>query len=139
MLQSITHLMKSLACYLPGPFHAWQAAVKRPKAKPAPKPAEALAPKTLQDVVKELANERLKKVSMARTNSVSLDGLDFAEDLSQTMLTHCNTVEAKYKEVQNAIRKGTSDAALRAFQKSLEALDKETTKLQARTNLKAFG
>lgn len=107
--------------------------MKRPKAKPAPKPAEAVAPKTLQDEVKEIAADCLKAASTARTNSVSLDGLEFAEDLSQTMLTHCNSVEAKYKEVHTAIRTGASDSALRAFKKSLEGLDKETTKLQARS------
>lgn len=95
-----------------------------------------MTPKTLKDEVAELAADVLKAATSARTDSVKVEGLEFADDLSQKLLTHCNAVEAKYKEVRKTIDKGASDGVLRAFKTTLESLDKATKKYQV--GLQAF-
>ena len=89
-----------------------------------------MAPKTLKDEVLELAADVLKAATNARSDSVKTEGLEFADDLSQKLLTHCNTVETKYKEVLSSIRKGAGDGTLRSFKSSLEAMDNATKKYQ---------
>ena len=114
-----------------------QAAPKKRPNKPADKEdkSEPVAPLTHKEKVVASLEDFLKSAGSARTQSLTLNGLEYADDLAKTMLKHANSVEAIYTEIKKAIKSQTGgEKEFKTFQKKME--DKENTgkKLKATTH-----
>ena len=75
-----------------------------------PKPEEdekskKVEPQTIQEKLQEGSTEALKLAGQARTDSITLAGPDYADDLSGALLKHANATEEVYKNVQLALKK----------------------------------
>ena len=65
------------------------------KAKPAKEEAdtsEPVVPATAQDQVVARLDDFLKSAALSRTKSLTLGGLEYAEDLSKTLMSHANVM-----------------------------------------------
>ena len=105
-----------------------------PKAKAqsrSPK-VEDMAPKTFREQVTAKLAEWLTTAARARTASIHLQSLEFADELAKKLLTHATAMENSYRPISDAIKsKKTKE---KEFQDLLETMDdklKTHEKLQA--------
>ena len=101
-----------------------------------PKPEEdekskKVEPQTIQEKLQEGSTEALKLAGQARTDSITLAGLDYADDLSGALLKHANATEEVYKNVQLALKKKSSDKDLKPFVAELESKVQVLKKMKA--------
>ena len=104
--------------------------------KKVPKPEEdekskKVEPQTIQEKLQEGSTEALKLAGQARTDSITLAGLDYADDLSGALLKHANATEEVYKNVQLALKKKSSDKDLKPFVAELESKVQVLKKMKA--------
>ena len=109
-------------------------------AKKKPKPAqretsEEVIPQTMQEKVNDAMAACLKDVGTARTCAITLQGLEYADNLSDAIKKHAEKVEKLYTHVQTQLKASpsTSDAVLEKSLKKIEELSQGTQKLQAGT------
>ena len=73
----------------------------------------------------------LKDAGTARTTSITLAGLEYAEHLGKAMKDHADKVEKVYKEVQQALKTKNEKEIMKWLQK-VETESANTKRLQAR-------
>lgn len=109
-----------------------QAPCAKKKAKPAKAEAsEEVVPQTMADKVKEKLEEMLKKSGVARTSSIPLAGLDYAENLGNAIKKHADEVEKLYTDATASIKGSPSDKDMTKLLKKIEDKSQATAKLQA--------
>lgn len=114
----------------------WQAPVAKKKAKPpkdddkddASKPVK---PETPQEKVLSKMDDFLKSAATARTKSLTLGGLEYAEDLSKKVLAHAISIEGLYKKIQGAVKSNASQKTFQGFLSQMEETDATSTKFKA--------
>lgn len=103
--------------------------------KKAPKPienSEPVKPKTIQEALKDQIGDALKEAGTARTCALSLDGMEFAQELSNTLLKAAGEVESLYKKVRGALNKNVLDKELKGFIGAMTKKVEAVKKLKAR-------
>ena len=121
----------------PAHIPAWclqQAPVAKKKiAKPNKEVSEEVTAQTMVDKVTEAMSNCLKEVGTARTSAITLQGLEYADNLSETIKKHAEKVEKFYGEVQQKAKasSSTSDKEYGKMLKRIEELSQGTKKLQA--------
>lgn len=109
-----------------------QAPCAKKKAKAAKADAsEEVVPQTLADKIKEKLEEMLKKSGVARTASIPLGGLEYAENLGNAIKKHADEVEKLYTDSTATIKGSPSDKELTKLMKRIEEKSQATAKLQA--------
>ena len=105
-------------------------AKKKPKPQPKEK-SEELVPQTAKDKVTEAIGSVLKEVGVARTAAITLQGLEYAENLSQAIKSHADGIEGYYSEVQKILKGSPSEKELTKVLHTIEEKSQATKKLQA--------
>ena len=114
------------------PLVLQQAPCAKKKAKPQAKEvSEEVVPQTAKDKVTEGISNLLKEVGVARTAAITLQGLEYAENLSQAIKSHADGIEAFYSDVQQTLKGSTSDKELAKVLHKIEEKSQSTKKLQA--------
>lgn len=106
------------------------------KAKPAKEEAatsEPVVPASVQDQVLGRLDDFLKSAASARTKSLTLGGLEYAEDLSKTLMNHANAIEAVYKNIQKAVKQKLSSKHFQTFLQQMDDKDVLSAKYKARS------
>ena len=93
--------------------------------------SEEVVPQTAKDKVTEGISNLLKEVGVARTAAITLQGLEYAENLSQAIKSHADGIEAFYSDVQQTLKGSTSDKELAKVLHKIEEKSQSTKKLQA--------
>lgn len=105
-------------------------AASKAKAKPKAK-TEEVKPDTPVEQVQARTAEFLKCAAMARTKSLTLAGLDYAQDLSNTLLDHAKSIESIYREIQKAVKKRADPKAFKDFLKIMDEKEAASDKFKA--------
>eukprot|EP00435_Cladocopium_sp_Y103_P067612 s658_g30.t1 len=101
----------------------------KPEDKESSKPVEPL---NYKDKVISSMQELLNSAAVSRTRSITLKGLDFAEQLAATMLDFANTTETLYSDIQNTIKKdGTTEKEFKVLCRKIEEKASTGKKLKA--------
>ena len=109
-----------------------QEACAKKKSKPQPKEkSEEVVPQTAKEKVTEAIGNVLKEVGVARTAAITLQGLEYADNLSQAIKSHADGVEAYYSEVQRTLKGSPSEKELAKVLQKIEEKSQATKKLQA--------
>ena len=112
--------------------HGLQAPVAKKKAAPAKRnTSEEVVPQTAAEKVTAAMSDALKEAGLARTASITLGGLDYADHLSQAIKSHADGIEKFYSEVQTALKEKAEDKVLNKLLKKIEEKSQNTKKLQA--------
>ena len=82
--------------------------------------SKKVEPQSIQEKLQDGSCEALKLAGQARTDSITLAGLDYADDLSQALLKTANETEEFYRKVQSALKKKASDKDLKPYVPLLE-------------------
>ena len=106
----------------------------KPKAKPAK--AEEVEPQSVAEQVSTAAAEALKEAGSARTAAITLNGLEYAENLGKAIKEHADKVEKLYGDIQKQIKNKASDKELAKLLPKIEKEANNTKKLQARPVLR---
>lgn len=85
----------------------------------------------MADKVAEAMKEVVKETGLARTTAVTLQGLDYADHLSDAIKKHADGVETLYSQVQVALKSSAGDKELGRKLKEIEEKAQATKKLQA--------
>jgi hypothetical protein len=86
----------------------------------------------MHEKVTEAMEACLKNVGTARTCAITLQGLEYADNLSDAIKKHAEKVEKHYTEVLGKLKaSSTSDKELEKVFKKIEDLSQGTQKLQA--------
>ena len=108
---------------------------QKPRANTPQENAEEVKPRTPKEILAEVMDLTLKEAGVARTSSITLSGLEFAEDLSKVLLNHVTSVEKLFKEVQQVLRsKESTEKDFKRWTKKVQEKSDGTKKLQARPN-----
>lgn len=92
-----------------------------------------MEPKTYLDKVQGKLPEFLKSAGQSRTSSISISGLEYAGELSKSLLEHAEKMEAYYKKAKAALdSKETSEKVYKKLFSGMENLEKDNDKLKAR-------
>lgn len=102
---------------------------KNPKKKE--EKSEAAKPKTIQEELNLKVKELLKSAALARTASITLSGLEFADTLAKALLTQASDMERLYKSSHKALKEKQEEKVLRGYLKEVDESDKHSSKLQA--------
>ncbi|CAK9005889.1 Uncharacterized protein SCF082_LOCUS8785 [Durusdinium trenchii] len=105
---------------------------KNPKKKE--EKSEAAKPKTIQEELNLKVKELLKSAALARTASITLSGLEFADTLAKALLTQASDMERLYKSSHKALKEKQEEKVLRGYLKEVDESDKHSSKLQAAAN-----
>ena len=120
---------------LPVPAWCLQQApcAKKKITKPTKEVSEEVTPQSMVDKVREAMSDCLKEVGTARTCAITLQGLEYADNLSETIKKHAEKVEKLYGEVQQKVKpsSSTSDKEYGKILKKIEEMSQGTKKLQA--------
>lgn len=103
--------------------------------KKAPKPkgqSEKVTPETWEGKAQELAPILLTNAAKARTESIKLDGVKYADQLATELLGHADTLEKYYKDVKNALQNKVDEKALKALVERIIKANEFGEKAQAR-------
>lgn len=74
----------------------------------------------------------LDKATKARTRSIQLQGMDFADELSKQLLTHAGEMETIYAKLKSAVSKDAPDeAAIQTILSEIESKNKWYDKAEA--------
>lgn len=99
--------------------------------KPKKETSEEVVPKTVSEALGLKLQKHLKASALARSNSITLSGLEFADDLAKALLKQAGDMEQTYKKAQRALKEKKSDKELKKFIPDMENQQKAATKLQA--------
>ena len=100
--------------------------------KPNKEVSEEVIPQTTGEKVQEAMSNCLKEVGTARTSAITLQGLEYAENLSVTIKKHAEKIEKLYGEVQQKVKdSSTSEKDYQKVLKKIEEASQGTKKLQA--------
>lgn len=102
-----------------------------PKKAPKQK-TEKVTPETWEGKATELAPNLLTDAAKARTESIKLDGVKYADQLSKELLGHATTLERYYKELTTALQSNIGDKALKAIVEKCRKASEFGEKAQAR-------
>ena len=102
---------------------------KKPKTQPAK--SEEVEPQAPSEKLSDAVALLLKDAGTARTTSITLAGLEYADHLGKAMEDHADKVEKVYKEVQQALKTKNEKEIMKWIQK-VETESANTKKLQAR-------
>ena len=105
--------------------------VSRSLPKPKKETSEEVVPKTVSEALGLKLQKHLKASALARSNSITLSGLEFADDLAKALLKQAGDMEQTYKKAQRALKEKKSDKELKKFIPDMENQQKAATKLQA--------
>ena len=109
-----------------------QATCAKKKAQPPKKEtSEEVVPQTAKEKVIEAIGNVLKEVGVARTAAITLQGLEYADNLSQAIKSHADGIETYYSEVQKTLKGSPSDKELAKCLNKIEEKSEATKKLQA--------
>ena len=75
--------------------------------------SEEVVPQTWEGKALAQLPELLQEASAARTSSIKLSSLDYAQDLSKHLLEHASTMEGLYRSLSEAVKDKVSDRVLR--------------------------
>lgn len=106
-----------------------------PKKRPQRPPArvEEITPKTFRDQVVAKLQDWLKTAGQARTHSLKLQSLEFADELAKKLLSHAVVMEKAYLRMTDALKE--KDTTEEDFEIILLKMDK---KLEVHAQLQAF-
>ena len=107
-----------------------------PKRRPKPKEddkSEPAEPLTTEAKGKGLLQEMLKDAADARTQSIKLCDMEFAEALSQELLEYAAKMEGYYKKLAQAIKEKTKEAELKGLIDKISGIMTGGGKAQAGT------
>jgi len=106
-----------------------------PAAKKLPKPkeeTEQMAPKTCKEQVAAKLADWLKVASQARTHSITLSSLEFAEELGKKLLSHASAMEKAYLRINETLKnKKSKEGDFKLILESMDEKLKTSEKLQA--------
>lgn len=105
-------------------------AASKAKAKAKAK-TEDVQPDTPAEKVQARITDFLKCAAMARTKSLTLAGLDYAQDLSNTLLDHAKSIENIYKDIQKAVKKKADSKAFKNFLVVMDEKEAASEKFKA--------
>ena len=112
-----------------------QAAPKRapkPKTEKGQDTTEPMEPKTFKEKVSEKVGEWLKLAGQARTSSLTLSSLEFADELATKLLAHATSMEKTYVQISQALNdKKTKDKEFENLIRVMNDKIKNYDKLQA--------
>ncbi len=89
-----------------------------------------MVPLTPQEMLSERVPEWLKAAALNRTSSLTLDGLGFADQLSQALLTQAKDMEALFKQVQAALNETKDDDHYVELMEKMDTMMKNSEKMQ---------
>lgn len=101
------------------------------KNKAKPVKSEDVVPKSVVEQVTDAAADALKEAGSARTAAITLDGLEYAENLGKAIKEHAEKVEKLYGDIQKLIKNKASDKKLSKLLPKIEKESGNTKKLQA--------
>ena len=91
-----------------------------------------MVPKTFREQVTAKLAEWLPLAARARTASIHLSSLEFADELAKKLLVHATAMENSYRPISDAIKsKGTKEKEFRDLLETMEDKLKTYEKLQA--------
>ena len=76
-------------------------------------------PKTFMEKVQSKLPEFLKTAGQSRTSSITISDLDYASELSKTLLDHAEKMEAYYKKAKAAV--DSKETSEKVYKKLLAA------------------
>ena len=88
---------------------------KKVAKEPEEDKSKKLEPQSITERLQEGSVEALKLAGQARIDSITLAGLDYAEDLSAALMKNASETEVFYKKVQGALKKKVSDKELKPY------------------------
>lgn len=91
-----------------------------------------MTPETWEGKAQELAPILLTNAAKARTESIKLDGVKYADQLATELLGHADTLEKYYKDVKNALQNKVDEKALKALVERIIKANEFGEKAQAR-------
>ena len=100
----------------------------KPETEESSKPVEPL---TYKEKVTSSMQELLNLAAVSRTRSITLKGLDFAEQLAATMLDFANATENLYSDIQTTINKDATEKEFKVFCRKIEEKNIAGKKLKA--------
>ena len=119
-----------------------QAAPKRapkPKTEKGQDTTEPMEPKTFKEKVSEKVGEWLKLAGQARTSSLTLSSLEFADELATKLLAHATSMEKTYVQISQALNdKKTKDKEFENLIRVMNDKIKNYDKLQAGQSKNGF-
>ena len=102
------------------------------QAKPPKEETEKMVPKTYKERVDAQLADWLKVASQARTLSITLSSLEFAEELAKKLLSHALTMEKAYLRMNESLKnKKSKEADFKLILENMDEKLKIAEKLQA--------
>ncbi len=93
--------------------------------------SKPVTPETPQEQVVSRMDDFLKTAAVARTKSLTLGGLEYAEDLSKKVLSHAITIESLYKKIQVAVKSKAPSKTFQGFLGEMDEKDATSDKFKA--------
>lgn len=91
-----------------------------------------MEPKTGKEKLQAKLPEFLKAAGVSRTASITISGLEYATELSKSLLDHAEKMEAYYKKGKSAVEgNDTSEKSFKKILAHMETLEVENDKLKA--------
>ena len=95
---------------------------------------EKIEPKTYREKVAAQMTDWLQAAAKARTHSITLGSLEFAEELAKKLLAHAVKMEKDYLKISAALKdKATKERHFQNYLTNMEDMLKGHQKLQARS------
>ncbi len=86
-----------------------------PKKKKDEETAKVVAPQTLEQKASDALTDLLAEAAKARTVSIKLNTVEYAQDLSAKLLDHASKLEGFYATLQDAVQKKRGDKVLQGI------------------------
>lgn len=94
--------------------------------------SEEVKPTTPQEKVQGSLEDLLKAAAAARTKSITVGGLEFAEDLSKELLGHADHLEGLYKRITATIKSQEGrESDFKYYMKKIEEGNLQGAKMKA--------
>ena len=104
------------------------------KKKKTEETSAVVEPTTFREKLEGKLGEFLKVAGQSRTSAIAISNLQYAGELSKTLLDHANKMESVYKKAKAAVEeKATTEKAFSSLLKQMQECEGSNDKLKART------